>query len=282
MRNAPIVVGVDGSSWSEAALDWAAAEAVRRDTALSVLYAFEWPIMGIPFSGVPAGYDPRQQARQMVLRMADRAREQAGSVQVTSRLDNGPAARRLLLAAEQASLVVVGSRGLGGFSGLLAGSVSMQLAEHCSRPVVVVPSGDGGHADGPIVLGVDGPASDPAIGWAFEEAAAHRAPLVAVRVWPERPAHAPDLADPDEEDAAVASYEQLERWHQKYPKVTLEVRDLRGHPAALLVEQSSTARLAVVGARGRGGFSGLLLGSVSQGLLRHTHCPVAVVRNSAE
>ncbi|BCJ34044.1 universal stress protein [Actinocatenispora thailandica] len=279
MGNAPIVVGVDGSSWSEAALDWAAAEAVRRDTTLTVLYAFEWPIMGVPFSAIPTGYDPRQPARRLVLRMADRARALVPSLQVTSRLENGPPVRRLLSAADRASLVVVGSRGLGGFSGLVVGSVSLQVAEHCDRPVVVV-RGDGpARTDGPVVVGVDGPAGDPAIGWAFEEAAARRTGLVAVRVWPTGPTPAPDPGDPAERDVAAASHEQLERWHQKYPQVPLEMRDLRGHAAALLAEQSAAAQLVVVGARGRGGFAGLLLGSVSQGVLRQARCPVAVVRD---
>jgi nucleotide-binding universal stress UspA family protein len=281
MGSAPIVVGIDGSSWSKAALEWAAEEAACRGADLTVLSAFEWPIMGIPFSEVPAGYDPRRQAREMLLRMAAHARAVDGSLRVTSRLENGAPVRRLLAAAQQASMIVVGTRGLGGFSGLLVGSVSRQLAEHCDRPVVVVRPDGVADSDGPVVVGVDGPASDPALGWAFEHAAARGVPLVAVRVWTAGPEPAPDLADAREEEAAVASYEQFERWCQKYPQVVSEIRDRRGHPVAVLAEESRTAQLLVVGARGRGGFAGLLLGSVSQGVLGHARSPVAVVRNSS-
>lgn len=281
MRTKPIVVGVDGSGWSESALGWAADEARRRRLPLIVLHAFEWPVMGVPLSGVPAGYDPREVARRMLLESAARARSRAAGLEVTSRMDVGAAAPRLLAAARGAAMLVVGSRGLGGFSGLLAGSVSLHLAEHAPCPVVVVRADGPARIDGPIVLGVDGPAADPAAAWAFDEAARRGATLLAVHAWPAGTGGAPDLADPDEEETAARVYEQLGGWQRKYPEVPLERVDARGHPAALLAEQGVGAQLTVVGARGRGGFRGLLLGSTSQALLRHAYSPVAVVRDAA-
>jgi len=280
MNHQPIVVGVDGSSWSEAALEWAMVEARRRTAPVVVLHAFEWPMMGVPLSGVPSGYDPRQAARVMLLGATERARTRAPGVEVTSRLENGPPARLLLAESRRAGLLVLGSRGLGGFAGLLAGSVATTVAEHASCPVVVV-RGDGAYrTDGPVLAGVDGPAADAAIGWAFDAAALYSVPLLAVHAWPPGPARVPDLSDPDEEEAAIRTYEQIGRWQQKYPRVRLDQLDVRGHPGAVLAEQSVGAQLAVVGARGRGGFARLLLGSTSQALLRHAHCPVVVVRES--
>lgn len=277
MRTKAIVAGVDGSSWSASALGWAADEARLRGAPLTVLHAFEWPVMGVPLGGAPAGYDPREVARRMLLDSAAYARSRAPGVPVTSRMDVGSATPRLLAAARDAAMVVVGSRGLGGFSGLLAGSVSVQVAEHADGPVVVVR----GHAraDGPILLGVDATAAESATGWAFDEAARRGTGVLAVRAWPPGPGAAPDLADPDEETVAERLYRQLDDWRQKYPDVPLERADERGHPGDVISRLSAGAQLAVVGARGRGGFRGLLLGSTSQAVLRHAYCPTAVVRD---
>jgi len=180
-------------------------------------------------------------------------------------------------------VAVVGDRGLGGFTGLLVGSVAVELAAHAHCPVLVAR----GTVDPalPVLVGVDGsPANQPAIGYAFEQAALRRVPLVALHAWAHPVASGsgdmlPLVYDLDEVQAAEERVlsEALAGWSEKYPDVTVERVVRHGSVRSTLIEASGRAQLVVVGARGRGGFAGLLLGSVSQAVLHHAACPVAVV-----
>jgi nucleotide-binding universal stress UspA family protein len=179
---------------------------------------------------------------------------------------------------------VVGSRGLGGVSGLLLGSVAVALAAHASCPMVVVRGEDRPDAaDLPVGIGVDGsPTSEAALAFAFEAAAVRGVGLVAVHTWADvefRPGMAP-LVDWSSiaEDEEVVLAERLAGWSTKYPDVPVRRVVQRDGAATALVELSRDAQLVVVGSRGRGQLSGLLLGSVSHGVLHRSHCPVAVVR----
>ena len=198
-----------------------------------------------------------------------------------TRLHDGHPVDVLAAASRHAGLVVVGHRGGGGFAGLLAGSVPVQLASHTSGPVLVVRGERARLREGPVVVGVDG--SDRAARaaeFAFEAAALHQAPLVVLyawypgAAWP--PAHAQaGYPPPPTFDLAAAALGDLPG---KYPQVQL-LPEVRQHVSAAeaLVEASENARLVVVGSRGLGGFRGLLLGSVSQSLIHHAHAPVAVI-----
>jgi nucleotide-binding universal stress UspA family protein len=188
-----------------------------------------------------------------------------------------------------AELVVVGNRGLGGFTGLLIGSVAVALAAHAECPVVVVRGAEPDQAaplPEPVVVGVDGsPQSEAALAFAFAAADLRRVPLVAVHAWWDLlvdPTMAPlvdwDAAEADEHEVLA---ERLAGWTQTYPDVPVRRLVVRDRPARALVEESGRAQLVVAGSRGRGGLRGMLLGSVSQALLHHAHCPVAVVRQSA-
>ncbi|WP_007027177.1 universal stress protein, partial [Saccharomonospora iraqiensis] len=155
--------------------------------------------------------------------------------------------------------------------GALAGSTAVGTASHAVAPVVVVRSraeGEEPPGDGPIVVGVDGsPLSGRAVGYAFEEAAVRRAPLVAV--------HArADVPEGPRDPLAVG----LAGWREKYPDVAVHPVTVREKPRPALLDHSATARLLVVGSRGLGGFRGLLLGSTSQALMHHARCPVMIVR----
>jgi nucleotide-binding universal stress UspA family protein len=185
----------------------------------------------------------------------------------------------------RAELVVLGDRGLGGFTGLLIGSVATGLSAHASCPVVVVrgPEPDGAvPRQEPVVVGIDGsPLSEAAVAFAFEAAARRRVPLVAVHAWRDLlvdPTLAPlvdwDAAEVDEREVLA---ERLAGWGGTYSDVAVRRLVVRDRPARALVDESRRAQLVVVGSRGRGGFTGLLLGSVSQALVHHAHCPVAVV-----
>ncbi len=288
MNPKPILVGYDGSDGARQALRWALDEAVRTGAEIHLGYAFEWLNMALwvgPGLGpAPVPNDEVRRAIEMVLQTAiSEAAETHPGVTVRGEVLDGPATMRLPELSAYAALVVLGSRGLGGFVGLLVGSTSATVAAHAHCPVVVVREPEQANGKRPIVVGVDGSEQSLlALGFAFEQAAARAVPLRVIRAWtpPEPSRRHPAGPGPDEalriEQAALTSL--LDGWPVRYPGVAVTAEVLAGNPAELLVAASSQAQLAVVGSRGRGGFRGLLLGSVSQQLMHHAHGPVAVIR----
>ncbi|MEU9607251.1 universal stress protein [Streptomyces sp. NPDC048057] len=288
--NGPVVVGVDGSESSLTAVEVAAREARLRGVGLRVVHAFIWPKMHVNLEPSPVG--PREGglrnlAERYLRDAVERARQSEPDVEVTQDLVTGESLTVLEALSREASLVVVGSRGMGGFVGLLVGSTAVHLAAHGRCPVLVVR----GEAEptGPVLIAVDGsPEADEAVGFAFVEASLRGAELVALHAWntwTERggddPGHPSNLVDGidrlrDTEERLLS--EALSGWQDKYPDVTVHRRLVHDRVRQALIEASEDAQLVVMGARGRGGFAGLLLGSVSQALLHHSHCPVAVVR----
>jgi nucleotide-binding universal stress UspA family protein len=183
-------------------------------------------------------------------------------------------------------LLVIGNRGLGGFGSLLLGSVALHTTAHAACPVLVV--GGPQRSTGPVVVGVDGSAgSATAVGFAIEEASRRKTDLLAVHAWGAFQAGSRDMLPPvyepemlrDEEQRVLS--ESLAGWTERYPEVTVQQDLVHERPAPALIARSQTAQLVVTGARGRGGFGGLLLGSVSQTVMHHAGCPVAVVRAAA-
>jgi nucleotide-binding universal stress UspA family protein len=279
-----IVVGVDGSESSLDAVRLAAREAALRKRPLLAVHAFVWALMRVPVGPHPLGPPDgglRHQAERLVSEAVEEARKAAPEVPVTARIVDGTVAPVLLAEARDAYMVVLGDRGLGGFSGLLVGSVTVQVAAHATCPVVVA-KGER-HPDGPVVVGVDGSTvSDRAVGFAFEEASLRDAPLVAIHTWqfPMPTEVGPLPLDYGQEIAAAEERvlsEAIAGWGEGFPDVAVTLRVHRGRPAEALVDESDRAQLVVVGARGRGGFTGLLLGSVSQAVLHHARCAVAIV-----
>jgi nucleotide-binding universal stress UspA family protein len=289
MNPPEVIVGVDGSLASRAALKWAATEAVRRNSELVVAHVYDWRVIGAraPIGDAYAD-DVRARAEALVESAVADARTFAPEVNVRGEAVQGSPGPTLVNAAN-AGLVVVGSRGRGGFASLLLGSVSQQVATHAAGPVVVV-RGRPDIADGPIVVGVDG--SEPAnhaLGLAFAEAVARGTGVVAVRVY--TPAHppwgahvAPYVEDHEERRAAEHKFlfDDIAPWKDKYPDVSVEAVAIDGHPADVLIGVSSTAQLIVVGTRGHGGFAGLLLGSIGLQLLHHAECPVLIARRAED
>ncbi|WP_433353376.1 universal stress protein [Micromonospora saelicesensis] len=281
---AAIVVGVDGSPPSLHALDWATREAVARHRPLRIVHAFQWPLinelMGPPAVGPPdAGL--QHAAEQILSAAADRARAAAPTLQVSTDLPADVPAAALIDASHDVDLVVVGHRGLGGFTGLLLGSVGVQTAAHAACPVIVLRDSDAGHspgtsdpARGQVVVGVDdSDLSSLAVDFAFAHAALHGTGVVAVH------AHRTAVAAPDgPEGRARMLTDALAGYRDKYPNVPVLERLVHGRPGAVLIAESAGATLTVVGSRGRGGFGGLLLGSTSQDVLHHASSPVAIVR----
>ncbi|MEU4096434.1 universal stress protein [Streptomyces sp. NPDC026673] len=288
-----VAVGVDGSASSLAAVETAAREARRRGAGLRVVHAFLWPAMHVPLGpsalGPPEG-GLRNTARRVVAEAVERARSVSPEVDVTHAVVTGEPLTVLEAESRAAELVVVGSRGMGGFVGLMLGSTAVHLAAHGRCPVLVVREQPA--AGGPVLLGVDGsPAGENAVDFAFAEAALRDTGILALHAWtpwntpvppPQDPA-LPYACRPGElagiEERLVA--EALAGRRERYPGITVQTKMVRGGTREALIEESRTAQLLVVGARGRGGFTGLVLGSVSQAVLHHAHCPVAVVRGSS-
>ncbi|MER7897647.1 universal stress protein [Streptomyces sp. NPDC096046] len=283
----PVIAGVDGSASSLEAVEVAAREAQLRGAPLRIVHAFgRRPAGSPPWS--PAGHGLEPMTHGVLARAEELAHTAAPDVAVTRSVVAGEAAEVLEIESRSASLAVVGSRGLSGFSGLLLGSTAIHLAAHGHCPLMVVR----GRPDpaGPVVLAVDGSeAGADAVEFAFTEAALRKAPLVAVHVWNTWSEHAYEgpgdplnamVADADRLREAEQQLldEAVSAWQGKFPQVTVERRLVRSRVRQALIDAGRGAQLVVVGARGRGGFTGLLLGSVSQALLHHAHCPVTVVR----
>jgi nucleotide-binding universal stress UspA family protein len=286
---APVVVGYDGSSASRAALRWATAEAIREHASLRIAEVFEVVVMTRPSPGTVVPMAAMRTARERGLEaLAESIRLQHPRLNVETVLVEGVPAAALLEETEQARMVVLGSRGLGGWTGLLLGSVAVQVSTHAHCPIVVVPADvrPRMHDKPTIVVGVDGSkASAKAVEFAFDQAEEHNAKVVAVHAWTS-PYSTYTSGEGDllfnqsqvEEASRLIVSESLAGAVAEHPDVEHEVRLISGQAARALLIAAESADLVVVGSRGRGGFTGLLLGSVSQSVLHHTHCPVAIVR----
>jgi nucleotide-binding universal stress UspA family protein len=290
MRGA-IVVGVDGSEQAFAAADYAAAMAGRRHAPLRLVMVYESVVYGLGPSyltgNYAAGIDEellRDAVKQTLGELTRRVTTAHPEVEIESVLREGGAAACLIAESQEATVTVVGSRGHGGFSGLLLGAVSTQVATHGSGTVVVVRPGSG--PGGPVVAGVDGsPQAQAALEWAAGEAISRGVTLIAANAYWEEPwglGPKPDI-DPAvtaAHEAARMVEQAVKPLQEKHPDLRVEVRTWHSmDPEHSLVEESAHAGLTVVGSRGRGGFAGMLLGSTSRALVHHAHGPVAVVHS---
>lgn len=282
-NTARVIVGIDGSEQALAAVRAAATEAHRRTAPLRIVHAFIWPALHVDVRPVASDLPEtglRHHAENLLKEATAAAEMAAPQVPVTTVLIDGAATPVLLKESHGAALLVLGDRGLGGVSGLIIGSVAVHAAAHARCPVLVVRGAE--PTGGPVVVGVDGSeASRLAVGFAFEESAYRLAELVPVLAWTDSGWHAPGYpAAVIEQMARQTLSESLAGWQERYPDVVVRPELVRGHARDCLVERSKTAQLVVLGARGRDTFKGLLLGSVSQTLLHHSACPVAVIRTT--
>ncbi|MFI5615503.1 universal stress protein [Amycolatopsis sp. NPDC051903] len=283
----PIVVGVDGSSSATQAVRWAAREAARRSAPLRIVHVCTLVPVAVPHAVALGPYQHvlEEQGGQWLEEAAAAAKETAPDVVVSTELSGGWAAEQLVGRSASSELVVLGSRGLGGFTGLVVGSIAVAVATHGHCPVVVV-RGTNLHTeprhDGPVVVGADGSAtSQAAIAFAFQAAFSRGVPLVAVHAWSDLPITTSwkltaDWRSIQQQESTVLS-QWLAECQAQYPHVPVEQAVARDRPAHILLDHAKSAQLVVAGSRGRGGFRGLLLGSTSQALIYHAACPVAIV-----
>ncbi|NUT44323.1 MAG: universal stress protein [Thermoactinospora sp.] len=279
-----IVVGVDGSEAGRAAVEWAADEAGRTGEPVRLVHAVDrWPYQVSRYPAPELADWLTRGGEEILARAEEIARARQPHVEVATALAEGPVALTLRDQAKDASAIVVGSRGLGGFAGALLGSVSIHVAGQAHCPVVVVHA-DQGPVKGLIVVGVDdSPECEPALEYAFGQASMLGARVLAVHGW-QLPTGlgSPELYfDMDEIRTARHQVvaDRLAAMAEKFPQVEVAEMVRNAHPVDLLVQASAEADLVVVGSHGRGAVRSALLGSVSRGVLHHARCAVAVVRS---
>ncbi|WP_069629455.1 universal stress protein [Streptomyces niveus] len=302
---ANVTVGIDGSSESLAAVEWAAHEAEVRRSTLRILHVEEWPplpIVPLP-SSIPLPTSPSQWSEELLRDAAEATRLRHPQLTVTTAAPAGRPERILLAEAndpDRAELLVLGSRGLNGALGFIVGSISLAVVGAAERPVVLVRAGlhhSGESAPAPserlpsggdaLVLGLD--LQEPAesqndlLDFGFAEAARRRCALRVVHAWslPAQYGYA-EIAHPGvgveiAEHITKTLDEILAPWRQRFPAVSVSAKALVGVPGAQLVYESADADLLVVGRRKPRVPVGPRLGHVAQSVIHHATMPVVVV-----
>lgn len=283
-----ILVGVDGSAESDAAVRWATCEAVMRAMPVTLMHVVAPVVVGWPVGQL---YDEMPQWQKDVAQQAiDRARNtltaslgESDAPDVRIETIYADVVPTLIEASKQASLTVVGSQGMSALGRMLMGSLTTALIQHAHSPVAVIRS-DAERVVEPnadVLVGIDGsPASDAATALAFDEAARRGVELVALHAWSDVgvfPILGMDWRDREKQGEEVLA-ERLAGWQEQYPDVGVQRSLVCDRPAYWLLEASERAQLIVVGSRGRGGFAGMLLGSVSSAVAHSAKVPVIVVR----
>ncbi|WP_042380403.1 universal stress protein [Streptacidiphilus melanogenes] len=284
MTARPVLAATDGSPQSLAAVRWAADEAVRRGTALRLVHVWPRPV-GIYLDQL------QQEGAELLAHVAEEAGGRHPELDVETALLGAAPLEGLLDAAADGALLVLGSRGLGGFKGLLVGSVSLAVAGRSPVPVVVLRPESAVVEDrlpdrtGDVLVGVGaGAHADEVLEFTFSRARERGARVVAVHGWDVPTVWAPPgtMVTPiDPAALASAARETLDQaldpWQAKYPQVPVLARTEVGGAAKALVDASDGVDLVVIGRRIRKHATGAHLGPTAHAVLHHAHAPVAVV-----
>lgn len=273
-----VLVGVDGSAGGYRALEWAARHAASHRLPLHVVVAHDAPEVSSD-PGLTAAEDVLVEARTRCL-------EPASSRPVTGAIWHGSPAAALLNEAGWAQLLVVGASGRGSRVGTHVGSVPRTVVRHASCPVVVVRGGHDRGWDGDTIVGIDGSdGDDTVLAAAFDAAATRSGRLTITHAWGSSLIGDPITQSSKERQANAVRAQHLVdsaagRWRGRYPHVNVDTQTFRDGAVHALTELSNGPALLTVGARGRGGFPSLLLGSVARAVVDRASCPVQVVPTS--
>ena len=283
-----ILVCVDGSAASDAAVVWGVGEAIMRRLPITLMHVIPPVIVGWPVG--PLYADMPEWQKDNAQHAIDHARKtlrasvgESEPPETRTEIVYSSVVPALIDASKDAWMIVVGSQGLGAMGRLLLGSVTTGLAHHAHCPVAVIHSNESAAPDSnaPVLLGIDGsPASEGATALAFDEASRRGVGLQALHVWSDVgvfPVLGMDWRDRESEGQEILA-ERLAGWQERYPDVRVERLLFCDKPSQWLLKQSEHAQLVVVGSRGRGGFPGMLLGSVSSAVVQAAKVPVIVVR----
>ena len=285
-----IVVGIDGSPASKVAVDWAAREAAMRNVALTLVHVVTGLGGTSPRTPLPAGFGEWQQkqGRQFIgdaVRVVSEATRATGTPDVKTEIYYSATVPTLVDLSKGAEMIVVGRRGHDAVGNLL-GSISAGVVQHAHCPVAVIHDEDPlmpHPAQAPVLVGIDGsPVSELATAIAFDEASRRQVDLIALHAWSD--AGVFDFPGMDwsamKASADEVLAERLAGWQDRYPDVTIHRHVVCDRPAHQLIEMSEAAQLVVVGSHGRGGFAGMLLGSVSAAVIQSARMPVIVARQT--
>ena len=286
-----IIVGIDGSPESDAAVSWAAHDAAIRGLPLTVVHV-ESPAAATWAQAPVLEESPEEQqaeGRSLLAHASAIARDaiaDTARVHIAGELLSSPTPVPTLVdQSKDAELIVVGSRGRGALSRSLLGSVSSGLIRHAHCPVALIRHGGPelpDPAQGPVLVGIDGSTSDLATAIAFEEASLRQAELIALHAWNDIDMNAIPGYDwsPTTAKEGHLLAEALTSWQERYPNVSVQNRLVSDRAAHALVDASQSAQLVVVGSHGSGALAGMLLGSVSNAVVQAVQRPVIVARPS--
>lgn len=286
-----VVVGVDGSAASHMATRWAAHEAMMRNIPLTLIYVIPTVTdVAVEFVSAPTRAELQQRqesaARKVIADAIDTVSSstEGRGPDVDGEVLQGHPVPILMDLSKESRLVVVGSRGLGAFGEAVFGSVSTGLVQHAHCPVAVIhdhPPTSTQPNKLPVVVGIDGsPTSELATAIAFDEASWRGVDLIALHAWSDASIFRLPTTRRTELQAGAEAVlaERLAGFQERYPDVTVQRLLVLEHPARHLLDQSESAQLVVVGSHGRGGFAGMLLGSVSTAVVHAARAPVIVAR----